>query len=374
MMNSNILLIHHNGGGGIGRFITNWKDRHKELTIYEAFVEHQTVTFRREGVSDWHIPFSKLKAEMTHLAIKHIHIHHLWQMELSLLLTLLKERKTPYTFWIHDFYAICPFVFFVNQKGMYCGKPKQERVCDACATYGARRVHMEQMLSSREPSIKKWRELYEHLLKEADQVIAPSDSAKRIIQEYVPNLKVNVLPHSLPFSIKKNPLKKPQVPVRIALLGNLAYHKGDQEVRTLLTQTHRKQISCEFYHYGALNRTLDKLSFPHFHKRGSYSSPEQLPQLLQQDEIDFVLIPSICPETFSYTTHEAISMGYPILCFDLGAQAEVVNRLEAGWIASINTPHSLFQKVSELVHEPDQIYQKRKETLQIVMESLIRPD
>lgn len=142
----------------------------------------------------------------------------------------------------------------------------------------------------------------------------------------------------------------------------------------MLTQTHRKQVSCEFYHYGASSRALDKLSFPHFHKRGSYSSPEQLPQLLQQDEIDFVLIPSICPETFSYTTHEAISMGYPVLCFDLGTQAEVVNRLRAGWIASINTPHSLFRKVSELVHEPDQIYQKRKETLQISMESLNRPD
>ncbi|MEY8751575.1 glycosyltransferase [Alkalicoccobacillus gibsonii] len=374
MMNSSVLIIHHNGGGGVSQFISQWKNEHKDVTIYEAFVEHQTVIFRLEGSLDWHVSFSDLKRQITQLKIGHIHIHHLWQMELPTLSAVLTDLQIPYTCWIHDFYALCPFVFFVNQKGTYCGRPKQERVCDACATRGARRVHMEQMLASRVPSIKKWRAIFTNLLKEADQVIAPSDSAKIIIHEYVPDLKIDVFPHPLSFSIKQNPLKEPQAPVRIALLGNLAYHKGDQEVRTLLNQTHRLQQPCEFYHYGALSRTLDKLSFPHFYKRGSYSSPEKLPHLLKEDRIDFVIIPSVCPETFSYTTHEAIAMGYPVLCFDLGAQAEVVNRLGAGWTVSINTPHSLFSKVTELVNDPWKIYRKRKETLPLMKESLDRSD
>ncbi|MFK3937259.1 glycosyltransferase [Alkalihalobacillus sp. NPDC078783] len=374
MMNSNVLIIHHNGGGGVSQFISRWKNEHKDYTIYEAFVEYQTLTLRWEGQSDLQIPFLALDEQIIQLAIGYIHIHHLWQMELPSLVTVLKETKIPYTFWIHDFYAICPFVFFVDQKGKYCGRPKQVRVCEACATHGARRVQMEQMLSSREPSIKKWRMLFEQLLKGADQVIVPSDSTKRIIQEYVPDLKMNVLPHSLAISVKHNPLKTTQVPVRIALLGNLAYHKGDQEVRALLIQTNRMQTQCEFYHYGGLSRTIDKHQFPHFFKRGSYSSPKQLPHLLQEDRIDFVIIPSICPETFSYTTHEAIAMGYPVLCFDLGAQAEVVNRLEAGWVVSIKTPHSLISKVSELVNNPERIYRKRKETLHRVKESLKRSD
>jgi len=36
------------------------------------------------------------------------------------------------------------------------------------------------------------------------------------------------------------------------------------------------------------------------------------------------LIPSIWPETFSFTTHECLATGLPVWAFDLGAQGDSV--------------------------------------------------
>ena len=38
----------------------------------------------------------------------------------------------------------------------------------------------------------------------------------------------------------------------------------------------------------------------------------------------------IWPETFSYTTHEAVATGLPVLAFDIGAQGETVARVPNG--------------------------------------------
>ena len=51
---------------------------------------------------------------------------------------------------------------------------------------------------------------------------------------------------------------------------------------------------------------------------------EDIPALVARYGIDRWLIPSVWPETFSYTTHEALATGLPVWCFDLGAQGEAV--------------------------------------------------
>ena len=47
------------------------------------------------------------------------------------------------------------------------------------------------------------------------------------------------------------------------------------------------------------------------------------------------LIPSIWPETFSYTTHEAIATGLPVWSFDLGAQADAIRGRRKGGVIPI---------------------------------------
>ena len=56
--------------------------------------------------------------------------------------------------------------------------------------------------------------------------------------------------------------------------------------------------------------------------------------LMEKNFIDFILIPSVWPETFSYTTEEAMTMGLPVACYDLGAPAERVKKYKKGLIIS----------------------------------------
>jgi glycosyltransferase involved in cell wall biosynthesis len=43
--------------------------------------------------------------------------------------------------------------------------------------------------------------------------------------------------------------------------------------------------------------------------------------------VGLCLLPSIWPETFSYVTQELMSLGVPLVCFDLGAPAECVRHI-----------------------------------------------
>ena len=53
---------------------------------------------------------------------------------------------------------------------------------------------------------------------------------------------------------------------------------------------------------------------------------------MEENLIDIILIPSICPETFSYTISEAMEMGLPVACFNIGAQAERVSKYSKGLV------------------------------------------
>jgi glycosyltransferase involved in cell wall biosynthesis len=58
--------------------------------------------------------------------------------------------------------------------------------------------------------------------------------------------------------------------------------------------------------------------------------------LARHYRIGLWFIPSICPETFSFATHEALATGLPVLSFDLGAQGETLRDAPLGHV--LTTP------------------------------------
>jgi len=67
------------------------------------------------------------------------------------------------------------------------------------------------------------------------------------------------------------------------------------------------------------------------------------------------MIPSIWPETFSYTTSEALLLGYPVLCFNLGAPAERVRRYDCGLVVDAPYPEGVLEALRRILAEPGQI-------------------
>ena len=58
-------------------------------------------------------------------------------------------------------------------------------------------------------------------------------------------------------------------------------------------------------------------------------------------------VSSVYPETFSYTTQEAMEMGMPVACLPLGAPAERVARYEDGLVLSHMEPEGVLQQLIE---------------------------
>ena len=68
---------------------------------------------------------------------------------------------------------------------------------------------------------------------------------------------------------------------------------------------------------------------------GSYDR-DNLPNIVEENSIDLIFIPSIWAETFSYTTSEAIAMNVPVACFNLGGQADQVSVYPKGLILELS--------------------------------------
>ena len=75
----------------------------------------------------------------------------------------------------------------------------------------------------------------------------------------------------------------------------------------------------------------EDLKSDHFHLTGRYERKE-LPNIIKNEQIDIFLIPSIVPETFSYTTQEIMMMEMPLMVFNLGAPAERVSHYDKGYV------------------------------------------
>ena len=57
------------------------------------------------------------------------------------------------------------------------------------------------------------------------------------------------------------------------------------------------------------------------------------------------LIPSVWPETFSYTTSEIISMGFPVAVLPVGAPVERVKRYARGLVLKDEQPENIVEEM-----------------------------
>jgi glycosyltransferase involved in cell wall biosynthesis len=104
----------------------------------------------------------------------------------------------------------------------------------------------------------------------------------------------------------------------IGVLGNIGVQKGAAVLQQLSRYLARNPVA-QIVVIGNLDPDY-ALSAP-ARVHGSYELRD-LPGLVARYGITAWMIPSVWPETFSFTTHEALATGLPVLSFDLGAQGD----------------------------------------------------
>lgn len=119
-----------------------------------------------------------------------VHVHHTMSTSLDIFAEA-NKRKIPVIYSVHDFYCVCPNQTLTNNNSESC-IGRKNLVCRECLNT-ARGVY------EGIDFLEKWRMEYRRHLNCCRLIIAPSESVKRIINQYYPEIdgKIMVIEHGI---------------------------------------------------------------------------------------------------------------------------------------------------------------------------------
>lgn len=330
-----ILAIEHALGGGAESYLINKKKKCLEdgnafiILRYEILKNYYSITYEWEDLS---LQMQYRSGHDLKRVLEYLSPDEIWINEIATYPDLFEQLESirevsaqnhvPVRMLFHDYFAVCPTINLINQEDCYCALPDRE-TCNRC--FSSNRSLQVPYCSS----IDQWRENWGTFLRSCAEVVVFSESTRDIAEKTFGQLdNLRIIPHEIgymPHIEKKN---KTTGTLNIGLLGVLSKHKGGAIVRALLDLIEEEHLDIRIKLIGSSEKVIDS---PLFSQTGPYTRGA-IPYLTLENDIDIFLIPSIWPETFSYTTEEIMRMGMPIMCFDIGAPAERVKKYEKGII------------------------------------------
>lgn len=228
--------------------------------------------------------------------LKEVHVHHLLHVNMEQLEKILNVFVAPIKFYLHDYYTICLQYNLLKDNGVYCGKGAvSQKKCAGCKYYLKSREHYAK--------IKKILNKYGNRM----HFIAPSKVTKEIWSSVYPEYEASttVIYHqSLVGRYYENcEIIPDEEPIKIAYVGDQGINKGWQQWENAIRKAYELGCNEKYYHFG---RTNDKIRYvekiPVFFTSDNINA---MVEALRADNIDVVVLWSICPETYSYTYYES---------------------------------------------------------------------
>lgn len=220
---------------------------------------------------------------------------------MRLLLDLVPASEDRLTVLLHDYFPISPSFTLLGADGWFHGVPDPQTTDPAhCAKGGI--------------TLSQWRQGWGEVIARANRVEAFSHASADILRSVWPDTgaRMVVAPHVI---VPAQAMGK--AGQALGILGNIKPHKGAAVLAAIARlRPDLQMILLGSYEPGLpVPRSLRVL--------GQYPR-DQIAALATQAGIGVWLIPSIWPETFCFTLHEALATGLPTMAFDLGAQGEGV--------------------------------------------------
>ena len=258
------------------------------------------------------------------------------------IIDIAKSKQIKVIMPIHDYYIICPNINLIYKNKYFCNIPNNIKVCDNCIK--------KPIFDLDYRNIKEFRKAFQNLFYISSEVLFFSNSSKEIVNKIyiIDNEKEKIIPHKIDW-IKKVPKKSiKKNKLHIGILGNMCHHKGYDILKDLLKLS-KKNSNMHFYLIGDVLNS-DIMSYSNITIHGKYEHADLI-GIVEKYDIDIFIMPSICPETFSYTTEEIILMQKPIICFNLGAQAERVSKYDKGYIAEDISAEAMYECIMEFYNK-----------------------
>jgi hypothetical protein len=335
------LIFDHNVGGGANHFrstmireITN-RGGQAILVYYNLANLQYTLTHINGNKSiSTNIDRIDTLAGLAELVkIDHIFVNnlHTYQDPLEVIKLVLKIKETAGAYLImanHDYLSVCPEISLMNKEGVFCGIPDISQ-CDQCLPYN----RSELLRFINYPDIKVWRRQWGDFLSQVDEILCFSHSTISMIKRAYPELdesKLKYRPHVVNYLNNRKPVIDLAGGLHIGVVGSITRNKGARVVEEIAELISQKDLSIKMTVIGDIvtDKELKEVTITGFYRR------EELPKLIEQYEINLCLLPSICPETFSYVAEELMTLELPLAVFNLGAPVERVSAYSKGLILS----------------------------------------
>lgn len=250
----------------------------------------------------------------------------------ALIESIIEKTGARFEMAVHDFFSVCPSPHLINCRGVFCGIPDDLSTCDRCLSSSAESFVQVYGV----PGMAVWRSQWVGAIQKSAVVRVFSHSSlellKRVYKD-IDSTKVCCQPHSLERPTREAVICADPTRIRIGVVGNITHIKGSHVVVDLVKAIETSaRGDIELIVIG----TLHAVSAVRIKQTGVYAN-QNLLQKLEEEKINVVLFPSICPETFSYVIHEVKATGIPIVAFDLGAQSEYLRDYKRSLLLPLGT-------------------------------------
>lgn len=342
------LIVNHDLIGGSADFMKAKKEAllEKKAVVFELIYRknqyelsffYQTIayTFVLSNMGSLQVLFQMMPCSYV-LINSLVHYKYLQTM-LHTVIELKKKVLFQLIYYVHDYFCICPSVHFLTRTTCYCGYVEQKN-CNACnevaqslTAYGYR-------------DIKKYRKDFEVFFQYCDDIIVFSNDSKRILEQTFPTIhSIYVKPHMVDY-VKPVVKKEKKEIFVIGVLGNISKEKGSQLIHQLGRIIEQEKLPIRIVVIGVLhpNRKLSCIDV-----YGPYKK-EEITKIAEEKGIDLFFIPSIVPETFSFTTEEAMHTELPVAVFNLGAPAERVKNYEHGIVIEQQSADAVLSMIQSI--------------------------
>lgn len=244
------------------------------------------------------------------LPIRQVEIHHFLGLDASFVDACL-ALETPVDIHVHDYSWYCPRLSLLGTNGVYCGEPGAAG-CRSCIGQSGSELHDGLDPDALRERSRRW-------LQSARNVLVPCEDVARRYTRMFPETAFRVVPwEGAPIS--PLPIAAP-VPHRIAVIGAIGEQKGRAVLLACARHAALHNLPLEFALIGFSDDEDSLLQTGKAFVTGRYDEAE-LPMLLQREAPSAIFLPSVTPETWSYSLSQAMATGLPIVAFDIGAIAE----------------------------------------------------
>lgn len=269
-----------------------------------------------------------------------VHAGHLMRVYPFILAA--RQLNIPYVLTITDFHLLCPKVILAPTPNSLCSGPEGGENCAK--------------LCSEIPTsfIKDRLKTTTEIVRNAAAVVAPSQFVAGIFEREVNNLKVLINHHGIRLSNIRlnNRVYRAGDKICFGYIGNLAVHKGVHVLVSAFASLNSSSSNLIIFGsgQGAYIKHLEKIAGETEVKFKGVFQSQELGNVFNQ--IDVLVAPSICYETYSFVVHEALASEVPVITSNLGGMAEQIQDGVNGFTFQPGSVQELRARMQAIVDDP----------------------